>query len=126
MKIEDKLSNQGLRVVDASVVNELKSNYKKVATNFGLRPEGYFIGKSLLNKILKENKDAAGIVISFGFNLPIEKKGKLHLIIEQASGISKVDDPKIIDKLPKYATSATAGGGDPDGATPFIKPKPPM
>lgn len=126
MKNEDKLRSQGLRVADAAVVNELKTNYKKVATNFGIRPEGYFIGKSLLNKILKENKDGAGILISFGFNLPNVQKGKLQLIIEHTSGVSKVDDPKIIEKLTKYATTDTAGGGDPDGLTPMIKPKPPM
>ena len=126
MKIEDRLTKQGLREVKAPVVKELKANYKKVATNFGLRPEGYFIGKSLLNKILKENKDGAGILISFGFNLPNVQKGKLQLIIEQAAGVSKVDDPEIIEALPKYATTKTAGTGDTDGLLPAIKPKPPQ
>lgn len=127
MKNTDKLSQQGLRKVDAKTALQLKATFKtEITDKNNLVTHGYFIGKTLLRRMLLENQEAAGIVISFGMNKPINKEGQIHLIIEAASGITKHDEPEINDKLPKYATASSGGDGGPDGATPFIKPKPPQ
>jgi hypothetical protein len=127
MKNTHRLSQQGLKKVDAKTALELKAIFKQeiIDPNY-LVTHGYFIGKTLLMKMLLENEDAAGIVISFGMNKSIKNDGQLQLVIEPASGISKDDEPEIMNKLPKYATTATAGDGGPDGVLPMIKPKPPM
>ncbi len=126
MKNTHRLSQQGLKKVDAKTALQLKTIFKEEITDpNSLVTQGYFIGKTLLVKMLLENEDAAGIVVSFGMNKAIKKSGQLQLVIEFASGISKDDEPQIMNKLPKYATTATAGDGGPDGVLPMIKPKPP-
>jgi hypothetical protein len=127
MKNTHRLSQQGLKKVDAKTALELKATFKQEITDPNyLVTHGYFIGKTLLMKMLLENEDAAGIVVSFGMNKAIKKDGQLQLVIEFASGISKDDEPLIMNKLPKYATTASGGDGGPDdGALPMIKPKPP-
>lgn len=127
MKNTEKLSQHGLRKVDAKTALQLKATFKNEITDpNSLVTNGYFIGKTLLRRILLESQEAAGIVISFGMNKPINKDGQIHLIIEAASGNSKHDDPEINNKLPKYATTSSGGDDGPDGALPFIKPKPPQ
>ncbi len=128
MSNKNRLSHQGLKKVDSQTVEGLKEIFKAeiMEPNKGLYAEGYFIGKTLLGKMLLENEDAAGIIISFGMQKKIAKGGQIHLIIEPAAGEVKEDDPKVISKLPKYATAIEIGDGGPDGIIPFIKPKPPM
>ncbi len=124
MKKEEKLSNQGLREVSADFAKQLKKDYvSEVASRYNLAPKGYFIGKNLLFKMLLENEEAAGIVISFGLNDAVEKGGKIQLVIEPASGKKSTDDPKIIKGLTKFAT---IDDGGPEDAVPMIKPKPPQ
>lgn len=127
MKNTHRLSQQGLKKVDAKTALQLKTIFKEEITdpNF-LVTHGYFIGKTLLMKMLLENEDAAGIIVSFGMNKALKKSGQLQLVIELASGTSKDDEPEIMNKLPKYATTATGGDGGPDGVLPMIKPKPPQ
>lgn len=127
MKIKHRLSHQGLVKVDEDTAEQLKTIFEEeVISKNGLVTKGYFIGKTLLGKMLLENEEAAGILISFGMNKPAEKGGQLHLIIEPASGIEADDEPNIISYLDKYATTAEIGDGGPDGAIPMIKPKPPQ
>lgn len=127
MNNKHRLSQQGLIKVDANTAQQLKDIFaNEVLLKDGLVTHGYFIGKTLLSKILLENEDAAGILISFGMNKSIEKGGQLQLIIEPASGKMKEDDPKIMGKSGKYATTAEIGDGGPDGGLPAIKPKPPL
>ena len=124
MKNEERLSNQGLVEVDASTAKELKKNFaKEISSKYNINPKGYFIGKTMLAKMLIENEDAAGIVISFGLDDAIEKGGKLQLVIEPASGKKATDVPRIIGGLPKFSTIDDGGT---DGGLPSIKPKPPQ
>lgn len=127
MNNESRLSRIGLVEVKAGVVEDLKANFKQeiLDKNENLITEGYFIGKVLLNRILSENEEAAGIMISFGMNETIENGGQIHLIVEAASGIEADDEPNIIGYLDKYATAKNGGPG-PDGGLAFIKPKPPQ
>jgi hypothetical protein len=129
MNNENRLSHIGLVEINAEVVKDLKSNFKQdiLVKNDGLVTKGYFIGKALLNSILSDNEESAGILISFGMNDTIEEGGQLQLIIEYASGIEADDEPNIIGYLRKYATAKKIGppDPDPDGGLPMIKPKPP-
>ncbi len=127
MKLAHKLSRQGIVKVNAIDAEQLKKIFAdQVKLKDGKVTKGYFIGKTLLTKMLLENEDSAGIVISFGMNKQIEKDGQIHLVFEQASGISKDDVPVIMKSLQKYATTAEVGDGGPDGAIPSIKPFPPL
>jgi hypothetical protein len=126
MKITHKLSRQGIVKVDAITAEELKTNFAdEVIVKNGLVTKGYFIGKTLLAKMLFENEDAAGIMVNFGMNKPIARGGQIQLVIESASGISKDDVPVVMRSLQKYATTAETGDGGPDGLLPMIKPTPP-
>ena len=126
MKNKERLSHQGLVKVDEKNAEDLKTNFKlDAAAKLGLKRKGYFIGKALLGKMLIENEEAAGILISFGMNKASEKGGNLHLIIEPASGIEADDVPNIIGYLDKYATVKEIGDDDPDSLLPQIKPNPP-
>lgn len=128
MTSKNRLSHQGLKKVDAQTAEALKNLFKTevIDNNAGLYINGYFIGKTLLGKILLENEDAAGIVISFGLNKKIAKGGQIQLIVEPAIGHSKDDDPKIVASLRKYATTSEIGDPGPDEFLPLIKPKPPV
>ena len=121
MKIKEKMSRTGLVPVDPEIAKKLKNRFKAEAINYNLAPEGFFIGKTLLGKILLENEEAAGILISFGLNDLLEKSGRLQLIIEPAQSATK-----IINSLDKFATTNKDGVPDPDGGLPSIKPKPPV
>ena len=124
MNYREKLSHQGLKNVDAKAAEELKINYIiEIANKNDLATSGYFIGKGLLIKMLLDNKDAAGIMISFGLNKINDKPGDIHLVVELASGKMKEDDPLIIETLQKYATTVPKG---PDNLIPIIKPHPPQ
>jgi hypothetical protein len=124
MKKEEKLSNSGLKEISADFAKQLKKDYvSEVSSRYNLAPKGYFIGKTLLLKMLVENEDAAGIVISFGLNDAIEKGGKIQLVIEPASGKKATDLPKIINGPTKFATIDDDG---PDNLLPIIKPHPPQ
>jgi hypothetical protein len=126
MKIKHKLSHQGLVEVDENTAEQLKTIFEEeVIFKNGLSTKGYFIGKVLLGKMLLENEEAAGILISFGMNKAIEKGGQIHLIVEPASGIEKDDVPNVISYLDKFATTAEIGDGGPDGGLVSIKPTPP-
>jgi hypothetical protein len=118
------LSEQGLKKVeDAATYNRLKKYFADgiISKNDDLVTDGYFIGKTLLRRILLENKDAAGILISFGMDNPIEKEGQIILIVEPAWGKLEDDKPKLKEKSKKYATTDPLG---PDGLLPQIKPTP--
>ena len=123
MKSTHRLSRQGILKVDAITAEQLKAIF---SDQVSLKPKGYFIGKTLLAKMLFENEDAAGIVISFGMNKAIANGGKLQLVFESASGVTKDDEPVIMKSLQKYATTAEIGDGGPDGGLPSIKPHPPL
>lgn len=127
MKNKDKLIEQGLKKVDAKTAFTLKENFYNeiIEKNPKLVTQGYFIGKTLLRRILLESNDAAGILISFGVNKKIEKSGQIHLVIEACAGQTKDDHPAVIKDLQKYATTAVVGDGKPDGLLPQIKPNPP-
>jgi hypothetical protein len=123
MEDNERLSQQGLREVTESKAKELKQFFaSEISSKYGLNPKGYFIGKTLLGKMLIENEDAAGIVISFGLDDAIGKGGKIQLVVEPASGKKKKDTAKIMSKLKKYSTLDTGG---PDGGLVSIKPTPP-
>ncbi len=130
MKNCDKLSHQGLIELDtepgSDTVTEMKLIFydEFIRGGGGLVNTGYFIGKVLLNRILADNDDAAGILISFGMNKTKDTGGQLQLIIEPASGIEKDDQPNIINEREKYGTSEI-GDPPPDGLIPAIKPTPP-
>jgi hypothetical protein len=127
MKIKNKLSHQGLVEVDEKTADDLKIIFEEeVIIKHGLSTKGYFIGKTLLGKMLLENEEAAGILISFGMNKTIEQGGQIHLVVEPASGIEKDDVPNVISYLDKFATVAEIGPSGPaDGGLPMIKPTPP-
>jgi hypothetical protein len=128
MNNENRLSRVGLVEVKAEVVKDLKANFNQeiLDKNENLITKGYFIGKVLLNRILSENEEAAGILISFGMNDTIEDGGQIQLIVEAASGIEADDEPNIIGYLDKYATVKKTGPSGPaDGGLPMIKPTPP-
>jgi hypothetical protein len=126
MEPENRLSNQGLKAVEADLVEDLKLFFKdEILSTTTLTRKGYFIGKTLLGKMLLENEEAAGIMISFGLSQTLAEGGQLQLIIEPASGIEADDEPNIISYLQKYATTKSLGTGGPDGSLPMIKPKPP-
>jgi hypothetical protein len=128
MNNENRLSRVGLVEVKAEIVKDLKANFKQeiLDKNENLITNGYFIGKVLLNRILSENEEAAGIMISFGMNDTIEDGGQIQLIVEAASGIEADDEPNIIGYLDKYATVKKMGPPGPDGLMPLVKPKPPQ
>ncbi len=128
IEIEDKnkkrLSRQGLQKADENTVNGVKKRFRdEMITKNGYKTQGYFIGKTILGKILLENEDAAGIMISFGMDETKAKNGELILVIEPATGIKDTDVPKIMSNVIKYATTERIG---PDGLTPLIKPNPPQ
>lgn len=124
MDYRNKLSHQGLKkVVDSKFAEELKTNFiVEIANKNDLATTGYFIGKGLLTKILFDNKDAAGVMVSFGFSKIDDKPGDIHIIVELAAGKTKDDEPVIIETLQKYATTMKKG---PDNLIPYIKPNPP-
>jgi hypothetical protein len=127
MKVTHRLTRQGLKKVDAKTAERLKAVFQEEIVNKNqLVTNGYFIGKTLLAKMLLENEDAAGVLISFGMNKPVAKGGQIHLVFEPAQGISKDDEPIIMKKFEKLATTTQIGDSGPDDVLPMIKPKPPQ
>jgi hypothetical protein len=137
MENKKKLSHQGIRETTLASARVLKERFK---TDFidnsismagsvdGSVPKlvttGYFIGKALLNRILTENEDAAGIIFSFGLNKRVAEGGQLQLVLELASGVEMDNVPNYIAEREIYATGEPGNGG-PDGVIPAIKPTPP-
>lgn len=119
MQNRDKISHQGIQEFEPEDIIFLKTMFsQEFLDRQHLVTNGYFIGKALLKRILSDNDDAEGVVISFGLNAPLSTNGQLQLIIEPANGNELAD---VIDDREKYATSGPGFPG-PDSVMPAIKP----
>ena len=135
MKNLKKLTHQGIRETEDNAILTMKKCFidefidkfsyevgDEVLT--GPKRTGYFIGKALLNRILNEEENAAGIIFSFGLSKPLAEGGEFLLTVEVASGIDRDDNPNIINDCDKYSTGGDGSDG-PDDTIPAIKPTPP-
>ncbi|WP_149240163.1 hypothetical protein [Dyadobacter sp. 32] len=119
---EDELMrNVGLIELTEDNVVDLKGLFDEEFVEKGIGSRtGYFVGRGLIEKILAENENAEGILISFGLNREIDRDGEIQLIFEPSN--SNEADGVILGK-PKYGTGVPGIEG-PSGTLPAIKPTP--